>query len=129
MHPEPHDHYATLGIPTTATPAQITHAYRSLVRGLHPDTTTLSGDTSVSFTAVTAAYRILHDPARRADYDRSRHAPAATRTSDPSEIHTTVHVTVQAPCPGDVTPTAAPPHPATHAPLLRVGPVRTSPVP
>ena len=30
------DHYAALGVPTTATARQITHAYRALVRALHP---------------------------------------------------------------------------------------------
>ena len=117
----PPDHYATLGVPATATPAQITHAYRTLVRSLHPDTSTIPGDTRAPFTAVTTAYRILHDPARRAAYDQSRHTGSAAQPPQPpARVHVTVHVTV--------TPAAAPPRPAAREPLLRVGPVRISPL-
>jgi len=121
----PPDHYATLGVNATATPAQISHAYRTLIRSLHPDTTTMPGDTRAPFTAVTTAYRILRDPARRAAYDRSRRSSSPAQPSQPSQrppqIRTTVHVTV--------TPTAAPPRPAAREPLLRVGPVQISPLP
>ena len=116
------DHYAILGVPATATPTQITHAYRALARSLHPDTTTIPGDTRAPFTAVTTAYRILHDPTRRAAYDRSRRAGSAAQPlQPPPRVHTTVYVTV--------TPAAAPPHPAAREPLLRVGPVHISPLP
>ena len=128
MRPEHPDHYATLGLPTTATPGQITHAYRALVRTLHPDTTAMHGDTLARFTAVTNAYHILHDPARRAAYDHARHTappapapPAAPRT-------TVVHVTVLPPPPDAIT-ARAPSRPGTPPPLLRAGPIRVSPLP
>ena len=127
MRSEPSDHYATLGIPATATPTQITHAYRTLARSLHPDTTTIPGDTRAPFTAVTTAYRILHDPARRAAYDRSRRTPPAAQA--PLETSIAVHVNVTTPRPRDVTATTARTHPTAPEPLLRVGPVRISPLP
>src|SRR5579859_5765933 len=101
MHPEPPDHYTTLGLPTTATPGQIAHAYRALARTLHPDTTTaMPGDTLARFTAATTAYQILHDPARRAAYDRTRHTPPPAPAPAPppaTRTRTTVHITVLPP--------------------------------
>ena len=40
--------YAALGVPTTATPAEITHAFRAKLRVLHPDTGSAAvGDTQL----------------------------------------------------------------------------------
>jgi curved DNA-binding protein CbpA len=69
------DLYMVLGVPPDATPAQIAHAYRQLIRTLHPDTQSSAGSTSSDSTtlaAAAAAYAILRDPVRRAAYDRSR---------------------------------------------------------
>jgi DnaJ-class molecular chaperone len=123
--PEQPDYYATLGIPATATPRQITHAYRALVRTLHPDTATATatapGDTGTRFAAVTAAYAVLHDPARRAAYDETRRTPPRTST--------TIHVTFR-PTPAHDATTAGPPTQRdTLSPPLRVGPTRVSPLP
>lgn len=62
------DHYETLGIPADAHPGEVTAAYRRLVRDLHPDT---NPDPAVQdrFRAVSDAYRVLGDRARRAAYD------------------------------------------------------------
>lgn len=71
------DFYAALGIPADATPAQISHAYRDLLRRHHPDIR----DTEDSEQRVTsdaalrqgvAAYAVLHDPNARERYDRER---------------------------------------------------------
>ncbi|WP_085241812.1 J domain-containing protein [Mycobacterium europaeum] len=35
---DPADPYAVLGVTPTATPAEITHAFRVKLRALHPDT-------------------------------------------------------------------------------------------
>jgi curved DNA-binding protein CbpA len=56
------DFYAILGVAPDASPAQIAHAYRWLIRACHPDP-----DPAV-LTAAAAAYAILRDPARRAAY-------------------------------------------------------------
>ncbi|OLF18818.1 J domain-containing protein [Actinophytocola xanthii] len=92
------DHYATLGVPRAATDEEITRAYHRLVRRHHPDT----GPPATSAThleAVLAAYAVLRDPARRAEYDRSlSQSPVAP-------------------------PRPAPP-PRRTEPAIRVGPVR-----
>ncbi len=61
------DHYSTLGIPRSATAAQIKHAYRKLASKHHPDR---GGDKEKS-AAVNDAYACLSDPERRARYDAS----------------------------------------------------------
>lgn len=71
------DPYAVLGVPPTATPDEIRHAYRRQVRAHHPDTRTTrqslpSADEHLR--RLLAAYAMLRDPERRARYDR-----AATR--------------------------------------------------
>jgi DnaJ-class molecular chaperone len=76
-----HDHYAILGVDPDATDAQITHAYRALLRRHHPDTrvSTNGEEAAIEDTGlqhVLAAYTVLHDPRQRADYDRLRRPPA-----------------------------------------------------
>jgi curved DNA-binding protein CbpA len=68
-------HYETLGVPRTATPRQITAAYRRLVRRAHPD----AGGSDAWFREVDGAYRVLRDPPRRAAYDRTLTPPRQTR--------------------------------------------------
>ncbi|MGW5237754.1 J domain-containing protein [Monashia sp. NPDC004114] len=80
------DLYTVLGVPPTATPAQISHAYRALLRRHHPDTRASvdASDPALSDTTlqqVLAAYEVLHDPARRAHYDRQATA-SRPETSD-----------------------------------------------
>lgn len=95
------DHYAVLGVPATASPAEIAHAYRRRVRRHHPDTGKDTGPEGL--TSVVAAYAVLRDPVRRTDYDRQRQS---TEDINPA-------------------PSAAPFAPADRSrPLLRVGPVR-----
>jgi curved DNA-binding protein CbpA len=62
--------YAVLGVPPTATPAEITHAFRAKLHALHPDTRSAAADdTELGY--VLAAYDVLRDPVRRAEYDRT----------------------------------------------------------
>ncbi|MEO5608442.1 MAG: J domain-containing protein [Ornithinibacter sp.] len=82
------DHYTVLGLTPGASSADVTRAYRALVRALHPDTQAhadRSGSTrELRFDAATPpsgvpsqdalrgvmdAYGVLGDPARRAAYD------------------------------------------------------------
>jgi DnaJ-class molecular chaperone len=64
------DLYNVLGIRRDATPAEITAAYRRLALALHPDSGADTSDTRV-LQDVIAAYRVLSDPERRRDYDRT----------------------------------------------------------
>lgn len=66
------DLYAELGVPPSASPAQITAAYRRLVRALHPDTHPDDLEAPARLARVTAAYRVLVDAEQRARYDRMR---------------------------------------------------------
>jgi curved DNA-binding protein CbpA len=68
------DPYAVLGLSPTATPDEITHAYRTQVRAFHPDTRTTPESTLApadeQLRRVFAAYALLRDPQHRARYDR-----------------------------------------------------------
>jgi curved DNA-binding protein CbpA len=75
--------YAVLGVARTATPAEITHAFRAKLRSLHPDTRSAAvGDAELR--EVLTAYAQLRDPGRRAEYDRAAKEAALPRNSDPT---------------------------------------------
>lgn len=65
------DLYEVLGVAADATPAEITSAYRALARRLHPDVNA-DADDGERFKDVTAAYDVLGDPDKRAEYDEFR---------------------------------------------------------
>jgi hypothetical protein len=75
-------HYDTLGVEPDADQPTIRAAYRALARRLHPD----AGRADASaMAALNEAYRVLGEPARRAQYDaRLRSPPAPTRPARPS---------------------------------------------
>ena len=75
------DHYAVLGVGRDANPQVIHRAYRALARRYHPDV--YGGhDAEPRFRKISAAYEVLHDPAKRALYDA---VPARRRVSaDPA---------------------------------------------
>lgn len=62
------NYYDVLGVSRTATADEIKRAYRRLASQHHPDK---GGDTQ-KFQAVEEAYRILSDPAARAEHDNPR---------------------------------------------------------
>jgi molecular chaperone DnaJ len=61
-------HYETLGIAESASPEEIKKAYRKLANQHHPDK---GGDTN-KFQSIQAAYEVLGDQQRRAQYDDER---------------------------------------------------------
>jgi molecular chaperone DnaJ len=76
------DLYAVLGVPEGADSKTISRAYRKLARELHPDTHPDDPDAAERFKDVTAAYDVLGDQSKRAEYDDFRRAVAGTRLSD-----------------------------------------------
>ena len=66
------DYYAILGVPDTSTPKEITKAYRKLARELHPDKNPGNAEAEERFKAVSAAYDVLGDEAKRTEYDEVR---------------------------------------------------------
>lgn len=75
------DLYGVLGVPRTASAAEVKHAFRQAARRYHPDAA--GGADAARFTEVHAAYETLADPAARRAYDETlpsaeleRHAPS-----------------------------------------------------
>jgi curved DNA-binding protein CbpA len=129
--PDRQEHYTILGVRPDATPGQITRAYRALARTLHPDTAANREDTLTRFTAVTTAYAILHDPARRAAYDHTRtahDAPPTTLAAPPVQPH--LYIVDPDPAPRDPGAAHVPDEPRReNPPTLRIGPTRVGPLP
>lgn len=67
------DHYAVLGIATTATEREIRQAYRRLARQYSPDVNLWDSYAVAIFEEIAQAYRVLGDPAARTIYDRYGH--------------------------------------------------------
>ena len=66
------NHYEVLGIPQNASQEDIRNAYITQIKFFHPDV--FPGDPSIAKVKtwqLNVAYYVLHDPARRAEYDRS----------------------------------------------------------
>jgi molecular chaperone DnaJ len=66
------DFYRTLGVEPTATAKEITKAYRTLARDLHPDKNPGDAVAEERFKEVAAAYDVLGDDAKRKEYDEVR---------------------------------------------------------
>lgn len=72
-------HYDTLEVSPSASPEVVRAAYKSLMQRLHPDRN--AGDQAIAAraAAVTHAYDVLSDPARRSAYDLSLRAGELAR--------------------------------------------------
>src|ERR1700691_4948809 len=66
------DYYKTLGVPKTATAAEIKKAYRELARKYHPDANKGSTEAEERFKEITEAYNVLSDEKQRKEYDEAR---------------------------------------------------------
>ena len=70
----PQDLYDVLGVSRTASADEITKAYRKLARQHHPDRNPGDKAAEAKFKDVAAAYEILSDKQKRAQYDQFGHA-------------------------------------------------------
>jgi len=120
------DPYLVLGVSPTATQGEITHAYRTRLRAHHPDTrqTPSSQTADEHLRQLLAAYALLRDPTRRADYDR-----ATAHTATPPSNSPTGPTPADRPLAGAIQVpityrNATTPAPDVAAPPLRAGPVR-----
>src|ERR1700730_5795643 len=66
------DYYKALGVPKTATAAEIKNSYRELARKWHPDANKGSADAEERFKEITEAYNVLSDEKQRKEYDEAR---------------------------------------------------------
>jgi len=69
-------YYQILGLHPEATAEEIRKAYRRLALQWHPDRNAGNPAAEERFKAISEAYAVLIDPAKRRDYDRARQAGA-----------------------------------------------------
>lgn len=85
------DYYAVLGVEPGVDDKAIKVAYRKLARQYHPDVSK-HADAEAKFKEVAEAYQVLHDPAKRAEYDemyayRKNASPGADTSSGGYQQH------------------------------------------
>ncbi len=72
------DFYPVLGVPDSATPAEIKKAYRKLAKQYHPDANPNNPQASEKFKQISEAHSVLSDPAKKEKYDQMRRLGAFT---------------------------------------------------
>lgn len=130
------DLYRVLGVPAGAPPGEIKDAFRALARKTHPDVNQASPD---EFRSVNEAYRVLSDPVKRREYDRSvadskrPGRPAPARRPAPPVSRPRPSSTPPARSPAPPTHTSTPPDetrkPNTHSASRHRSQRRASPAP
>ena len=79
MTPDSIDAYAELGVPPSASQADLKTAHRALVRRWHPDLVAPEqrDEATRRVQRINVAYGLVRDAAARAEYDRVRSTPGA----------------------------------------------------
>lgn len=117
------DPYKVLGIGPDATSADVTRAYRRLARAVHPDSRPGDPAAAAEFQAVSGAYGLLSDPARRAAWDHQHRAQATGHRTSPGAPAAAGVMLWPFPPAAVPRPTAGP----VRGAALRAGPVRIEP--
>ena len=84
------NHFEFLGVPRTATEAEVKEAYFRLARPLHPDSNRdpglddLQGKRDAAFHRLSQAYETLRDPQKRGRYEADLDARAPRRRPEPT---------------------------------------------
>lgn len=117
------DPYRVLGLGPGATSADVTRAWRRLARLVHPDSRPGDPAAAEQFQAVSDAYGLLSDPARRAAWDLEHRDMPARRQASPVQ-----HAAAD-PALWPIPPGAAawPTSGRVHGAALRAGPVHIQP--
>ena len=76
------DYYSVLGVPRTASDAEVKRAFRGLAQQWHPDVNKQPG-ADARFKEINEAYQVLSDPQRRQAYDMFGRAGAAAGPGNP----------------------------------------------
>ena len=76
------DYYALLGVGPEIACAELRLVWRRLANRWHPDHAGHSA--TATFQNISAAYKVLSDPAARAAYDRRRGTPQSLSTHSPT---------------------------------------------
>jgi curved DNA-binding protein CbpA len=122
------DPYQALGVGTDASTADISRAYRRLARALHPDSHPGDAAAADQFRAVSTAYELLSDPARRTDWDQRHPRPARNPQrpgrSAPARRPAGPQIWPLSPAPPDRPHPPRSPHPALWAGPVHVQPAR-----
>jgi curved DNA-binding protein CbpA len=82
--------YDVLGVPRTATAAEIDAAYRRIAKATHPDLHGDSPENLKRFRAATEAYSILSDSSQRARYDATDSFDQAQAAARMAELIATI---------------------------------------
>lgn len=79
------DLYAVLGVPRSATAAELRRAYRRLALAHHPDRA--GAASAETFATIADAYRVLSNPLARSTYDATLVERAAWKARDGGPVH------------------------------------------
>jgi DnaJ-class molecular chaperone len=78
------DPYSILGVPKTASAAELKKAYRKLAKEHHPDLNPGSAESASRFKDISVAYDLLSDPDKRARFDRGEIDASGQERADSS---------------------------------------------